>query len=147
MQTLNQHISIFNNFATNHKQINSFGVGELWELTEKNGDRVYSIMWMVIEPHNVAGNELIDNYTFVFADIVRPDESNENEVLSDEKQKALDLLSFLRFSDEINSATNIIKASNLTPFTEKFEDCLAGWILTVQIKQAFTYNYCDAPIN
>jgi hypothetical protein len=147
MQTLNQHISLFRNFAESHKQINSFGVGELWELTEKNGDRVYSIMWMVIEPSSVTGNELIRNFTFVFADIVRPDESNENDVLSDEQQKALDLLSFLRFSDDIDDETDIIKSSTITPFTEKFEDNLAGCIVTVQIKQAFIYNYCDAPLN
>ena len=147
MQTLNQHITLFRDFANSHLQINSFGVGELWELTEKNGGRIYPIMWMVIDPHSINGNELVENYTFVFADLVRPDESNEDDVLSDQKQSALDFLSFLRFSTTVSDEIVLMKSSNLTPFTEKFEDNLAGWIVTVQLKQSMVYNYCDAPVS
>lgn len=147
MQTLNQHITTFNNFANAHHQINSFGVGELWELTEKNGDRIYPIMWTVIDPSSVNENELVENYTFVFADLVRPDESNEQDVLSDQKQSALDFISFLRFSSSVSDDVVLVKTSSMTPFTEKFEDNLAGWIVTIQLKQSFFYNYCDAPVS
>lgn len=147
MQTLNQRLNIFNQFATDHLQLNSFGIGELWELTEKNGDRIYPLMWTVINTTNINENTELDNYTFVFCDLVRPDESNENEVLSDQKSIAYDFVSFLRFSDAINSGTNVIKQVTLEPFTEKFDDCLSGWIVNVQIKQGFTWDFCSAPMS
>jgi hypothetical protein len=147
MQTLNQHISLFETFATDHKQINDFGNGDLWELTEKETPRTYPLMWVQVGDTSIDGNTQIDNYTVLFCDQTHSDESDENEVLSDQKSIALDFLAWLKFDDSINVYNNVIYTSSLSPFTERFEDTLSGWVMTVQIKQPMQYNSCDIPIN
>ena len=146
MQTLNQHISLFESFANNHKQVHSFGNGDLWELTETENERVYPLMWVQIDPSSVDGNQILENYTVVFCDLVHPDESDENEVLSDQKQIALDFISYLKASEDVVKTMNVVKSSSLTPFTEKWEDVLSGWIITIQIRQPFIYDLCSVPI-
>lgn len=147
MQTLNQHISLFQTFASNHKQIHSSGVGDLWELTESEEERVYPLMWIQIDGSTVSGNEIVDSYTIVFCDLVHPDESDENEVLSDQKLIGLDFLSYLKQSTDLVATMDIVKNSSVQFFTEKWEDTLSGVIITVQVKQPMTYDLCSVPMS
>lgn len=149
MQTLNQHIKLFSDFATAHKQINAFDFGDPWEFNVKNGtwqnpDKCYPAMLVVCTGSTVSGNEITDNYDFIFCDLVHKDESDENEVLSDQKLIALDFLAFLAKADI--GQQDLIKSSSLADFTERFTDEVSGWIASVSIKQHFSYNECEIPM-
>lgn len=160
MQTLNQHITLLRNYSENHLQINSFGVGDAWELVESftktNGvvgedgtvdtNRTYPVMWVEVNGSSVSGNDLIDNYNIYFADLVEKDERNETDVLSDMKLLCLDLMSYLYKSTNINGQMEVVRSFTMTDFTEKFGDEVSGWILSVSFKQPFTYNLCAVPI-
>ncbi len=50
--TYNQIIKEFNDFADAHKQVQNFGNGDLWEITESNQllDYNYPLLWVVDQP-------------------------------------------------------------------------------------------------
>lgn len=147
MQSLNQHISLFSNFATNHHQISSFGFGDFHEADKPYNDAVvrYARMWVDLQSTNVNDGALVRTYRIAFMDCVKPDERNENDVISDMEQVALDLLSHINKS--ITEDEDIVKSNSIEPFTESFSDKVSGVILNLQIVQAFTYNNCIIPIS
>ena len=159
MQTLNQHITLLRNYSESHLQINSFGVGDSWELIESftntNGvigedgtvvtNRIYPVMWVEVSGSNLSGSQLTDSYNIYFADLVNKDERNEIEVLSDMKLLCLDLASYLKQSDELNGLLNINFEFSMEDFTERFNDEVAGWVMTLQFIQPFNYSLCAVP--
>ncbi len=159
MQTLNQHITLLRNYSESHLQINSFGVGDAWELvesfTQTNGvigedgtvipNRTYPVMWVEVNGSNLSGNQLTDNYTIYFADLVNKDERNEAEVLSDMKQLCLDLAAYFKQDEDYESNMNVSLEFTLDDFTEKFNDEVAGWQMSLQITQPYLYNECAIP--
>jgi len=160
MQTLNQHITLLRNYSNSHLQINSFGVGDAWELvesfTQSNGvigedgtvvaNRTYPVMWVEISSSNLSGNVLTDNYNIYFADLVNKDERNETEVLSDMKLLCLDLAAYLKQSSDISDLMNINFEFTFDDFTEKFNDEVAGWVMSLQVTQPYNYSLCAVPI-
>lgn len=159
MQTLNQHITLLRSYSESHLQINSFGVGDAWELvesfTQTNGvigedgevvaNRTYPVMWVEIAGSNLSENKLTDSYNIYFADLVNKDERNEIEVLSDTKLLCLDLCAYLKHSDELNGLLNINFEFTMDDFTEKFNDEVAGWVMTLQFTQPYNYSLCAVP--
>lgn len=159
MQTLNQHITLLRNYSSVHWQINSFGVGDAWELVESftktNGVigedgtvdkfRNYPVMWVEVNGSSLSGSVLTDSYNIYFADLVNKDERDELEVLSDMKQLCLDVAAYLKQSSDIETNMDVILEFTMEDFTEKFNDEVAGWTLSVQIKQPYQYNLCAVP--
>lgn len=159
MQTLNQHITLLRNYSESHLQINSFGVGDAWELvesfTQTNGvigedgevvaSRTYPVMWVEVNGSVLSGNQLTDTYNIYFADRVNKDERNEAEVLSDMKQLCLDLAAYFKQDESYESNMTVNLEFSMEDFTEKFNDEVAGWIMTLQIRQPYQYNECAIP--
>jgi hypothetical protein len=159
MQTLNQHITLLRNYSESHFQINSFGVGDSWELIESftntNGvigedgevvtNRTYPVMWVEVNGSNLSGNVLTDSYNIYFADLVNKDERNEAEVLSDMKQLCLDLAAYFKQDSGYESNMNVNFEFSMEDFTERFNDEVAGWVMSLQITQPYQYNECAIP--
>lgn len=147
MQTLNQHISLFSSFATNHHQLSSFGFGDFFESTEPyNAEEVtYARMWVDLVNTTITDNALIRSYRIAFMDRVNPDERNENDVLSDMEQVAMDLLSAMTKASI--GKQDIVRSATIEPFTEATTDVLSGVFLNMQMVQSFTYDYCSVPIS
>lgn len=149
MRTLNEHITLFESFKNQHGQIRSFGFGDPWEQQETNkdsGDLDYPLMFVVLDGSNVSGNELTNSYTIGFFDKVQKGEENELETLSDCQLLALDFVSWIDNRDNLWDDHNIEVENQLQDYTEHTSDWIAGWTVTVRIKQAFTRNSCDIPL-
>lgn len=148
IQTLNQHIKLFSDFATNHKQINSFGFGDPWEwynnLKQDNENLVYPAMFVTPGATNVTNGLHTREYTIFFCDLVRHAEQNENDALSDTELIALDFLAFMVKGD-IGAQVSSRDAS-LQPFTERGVDYLAGYEITMVLRQPFEYEDCQIPM-
>jgi hypothetical protein len=158
MQTLNQHITIFSDFAASHLQLKSnFGVGDLWELVEtysnpdesQSKNRDYPLMWLTIDGTTVNNNDITRNFTVVIADRVDRDEKNEQEVLSDCELMGLDLLTYLKQNvvDVVGEDSVLIKSSQFSDFTERWQDDVAGYTFNVSIKSVFQYDSCNLPVS
>lgn len=143
MKTLNQHIAILREFANNHKQVHSFGVGDTWEINSSGV--VCAGMNVVIGETSVDEGTITDNYEIYIYDQVRHDEINETNSLSSMKQICLDLLGYLEQSQALSSLGDLAPSHSISPFTEGFDGRYSGWILTLNIIQNFNYDNCNIP--
>ena len=141
--TLNQVQAQLREIATNHQQINTFGWGELPELG-KSSDVVYPLMWVVQQPSNVDGNNLRLRYKIVFADLVLKDISNEDDVLNDQMQIALDVVAQLNHPDYEWQFENKGSFEN---FYNEYDDIVTGWVLDCELIIDSPYNRCAIPFD
>ena len=145
MITLNQIISRLETIATDHKQINDFGFGDLWEV-EQSRPLKGAAMWSVLRGASRDKKILTISLTLVFMDLVNPDERNENDVLSDQLLTATDVLTLLDDESLANDFT-IDLVSNLEPFTERFDNLWCGWTCDVNFKITYLSALCEVPTN
>ena len=151
--TYNQIIKEFNDFADAHKQIENFGNGDLWEIAEHNQllDFNYPLLWIADQPATLGNGVFQWNFQVITMDLVNKDEDNENDVKSDMIQVLLDLIAYLE--QKTNTTSNnvnwlqvqLIRSGNFTSFTERFEDELTGWGMTIGLKIPFNYDSCNIP--
>jgi hypothetical protein len=84
-------------------------------------------------------------------DIVRKDESNENEVKSDCVQILIDLIAYFeQLNTELNNVNwnkvQLVRSSTVEMFTERFEDELSGASIQLGLRFPQNYNQCEIPI-
>lgn len=141
--THNQYIKLFNDLATNHRDINSFGSGDLWEYMANESNVVLPVtMWVIIQPNAVVGGIDSVKYSVVIMDAVDKDEDNEDEVVSDTLRIAKDILAILKqpYYEEFFQIEKNVTFDN---FTERFDSEMTGWQFDLIFKQPFTYNGCQ----
>lgn len=156
MASYNQIIKILEDFAGAHFIIKSFGNGHPSELVENSQflDLEYPIMWADDLPNTLSTGK--DSYKFrmYFLGQVATlkektastlKESNINEVRSDQKQNALDLISYLVQQTTFPDLTTD-RTITLTPITEEFNDTLTGWYFDLTINDAFRFSSCSIPM-
>ena len=151
--TYNQILKEFKTFATNHKQIENFGNGDLWEIVEHNQltDFNYPLFWVADQPANLGDGTFTWNFNVMAMDLVNKDECNENDVKSDMCQVLLDCVSYFEQKTATSNnvdwlKVNLVRSGTLTSFTERFEDELTGWGMNIGFRLPFSYNNCDLPI-
>ena len=151
--TYNQILKEFKTFATNHKQIENFGNGDLWEIVEHNqlADFNYPLFWVADQPANLGDGTFTWNFNVMAMDLVNKDESNENDVKSDMCQLLLDCVSYFEQKTATSNnvdwlKVNLVRSGTLTSFTERFSDELTGWGMNIGFRLPFSYNNCDLPI-
>ena len=66
-------------FAINHKQISTFGNGDLWEIVEHNqlADFNYPLFWVADQPANLGNGDFTWNFNIMAMDLVNKDISLE----------------------------------------------------------------------
>lgn len=129
--------------ARAHEQINSYGYGEVEQLTldiETEKEPLYLRMWIVPGQTTLAENELIYNFEIIILDQVNADLSNQRDVMNDTLEVCKDVFTLLYLS-EYETEWN----ATCSPFLERFETVLGGWTLNLQITQPFDYNRCVLP--
>lgn len=146
--TLNQIIKTVEGYVAAHKQLNTFQFGDPWEFAESE-EVIYPALFMVNGNVEVTERELTHNFQLIFADRINEDnpadaDSQENEVLSDMREVALDILALLHNPINRDNFT-LNKSANLQPFTERFKDLTAGWVMDIKIRQPMLYDRCQVP--
>lgn len=138
-----------------HNQINSFGYGDLTQITmdiETKKEPVYTKMYVVPGSVQLAQNRLLYNFSIIILDQINDDYSNQEEVMSDTLEICKDVFTILYQSYTANWGGFSIDYTplwgpNVTPFTERFETVLGGWTMNLTIEQPFDYNSCVLPIS
>ena len=142
MYTFNEINKAFNNIAIAHKQINTYGIGDIWEIAT-SGDVRYPLMWAKPENGSLETNIYVSNWTLIFMDLVDNGERNENDVLSDMEQVALDVVALLR--DPLYEFDFNYEGATIERFTERFEDKVSGVLLRIGIRIPYTSDRCQVP--
>ena len=144
MFTYNNIITLFNNIAVAHEQIESFGTGGLLEVdgTIKPGFK-YPLLW--VAPINSVIRENVQERTFnvlVMAQVDK-DKTYEQEILSDCELILSDVIKVLRNENDYYEAPG---EQFFVPFKENFGDWLTGWRAEVTILSDVNGTACDVPI-
>ena len=144
-----------------HKQIQSFGFGAMDEFTYWNEMRLKENNTSYNSPYYpyfyVVPNDVIQKlrymeykFTFIVSDIIQRDLSNQVDVLSDTLQIMDDILGQFRLSvteslGNFNELYYLDTPITCTPFLEKYDDLLGGWVAVVTIQVEAPLDRCDAP--
>lgn len=139
--TLNQTIKLISDLGSAHEQINTVYFGDVWEFLSQT-DNVYPAMFYTLTGSSISGKQLNLDFSLFFLDRQLQDESNENEVLSDQLLIAQDIISMMRypkFDWEIGDQVS------MEFFTEKEEDYLAGVKADVTISFPMLSDRCQVP--
>lgn len=151
--TYNQVIKALNDFADAHLEIETFGNGDLWEAVQHNqlGNFQYPLLWVVDKPATVGDKVFTWNFQVIYIDIVRKDETNENDVKSDAVQVLIDLIAYFEQRYLVNdvgvkwSQVQLVRGGTVELFSERFEDDLSGASISLGLRFPQIYNECVIP--
>ena len=152
-KTYNNVIDTLKNLGTNHLQIKTTTVGDIFDIDlEKN--TLYPLMHL--NPVNVTTRrtELVYNFQVFIMDLVEPDGSNEQEVYSDVLQICIDIIGILSNSKwqaqlalDINAPVYFAEGDfTLEPFKERFDQSVTGWVFNLGITVQNSFQTCEVPM-
>jgi hypothetical protein len=133
----------FEKFADLHKQINSYGFGDVPQLTNDiitKQEPQYPRMYVVPDLSRFHTGHIHIKWKIYFVDKLEDDLSNQQDVLSDTLEMVKDLFSKMYLSEYEADFDAPVEV-----FYEKTETSLSGWILYVSMTQKFDYNRCVLP--
>ncbi len=147
MLTLNQDIELLKNFALKHEGINTFYFGDEWQ-TDTSVEIVYPLMNAILQGSKLENQMVTRNYLIILSDLVNVDKSNENAVLSDLELICLDLPHYLKQVSKsgLLGAFKVNENVNLTDFTERNSDMVAGHFFDLSISFHIGNYGCNLPI-
>ena len=153
-KTYNNVIDTIKCVGEGHLQIQAVTTGEIWDV-DLNKNTLFPLLHISTINVNASKGQLQYNFQLVVADIVEPNESeNEQEVLSDTLSIMTDIISIFRngetlyfYNAEAGEEARYWTADDFTlePFTERFDNTLSGFTLTLPIVIEFPYDTCNIP--
>jgi hypothetical protein len=149
-----QIIQDLSGIAYHHPQINSFGYGDITQITmdiETKKEPVYTKMYVVPGQTVLNQNRIDYNFSIIILDRIEDDYSNQKDVMSDTLEICKDLFTILyqSYTSDFGGFSIYYEplwGPNVSPFLERFETILGGWTLNITLEQPFDYNYCVLPI-
>lgn len=139
--TILQVKKLLNDLANAHYQINDFGWGDIWEIGESESI-TYPLMYCTPQTSNINGRTFNLNLSIIFADLVYGDDSNEDDVISDQMLICQDIIAQLRSNDfDFTLGDNV----GITFFTERLSDLVAGVQATITLTLPYVANRCVVP--
>ena len=157
--SINRLIRSLKSIAEKHRQINSFGTGSLYDVTfrkllyggmpDKNtttSQPTYPLMWFNVVDSSIQGRATYISFQLILADLVTDGEKNDFEIYSDLQLVAQDVVALLYKDTVKDKEFSLDESVTMTPFADRFEDSLNGWVLNMRIKIAYGYENCSVPI-
>lgn len=165
-------IDDFRSIERNHKQLQSFGVGDIKQLIFLTQDRlgkdnidppqdntptntnlppVYPLLYVVPGSAQRDDSFITYNFSVIVCDITNAKNYDiQVDLWSDTLQIAEDILAQFKYSVNANqgnfeSKYYINLPTSIIPFSEQYEDLLVGWNLGLQVVVDSPLNRCIAP--
>tara|TARA_R110002020_G_scaffold123146_8_gene279355 strand:+ start:4338 stop:4832 length:495 start_codon:yes stop_codon:yes gene_type:complete len=153
-KTYNNVVDTLKNLGKEHQQIATTTTGSIFDIDlEKNTK--YPLMH--INPVNVttARVGLTYNFQIFVMDMVKDDDSNEQEVYSEVLGMCVDIISIFRNSKWQSQVSLDLDAPvyftegefTLEPFTERFDQAVSGWVFQIGINVHNSFQSCDIPMD
>ena len=140
--TLNQVIKQIEDIGNAHQQIKTVFYGSAFDLLSKGSDVQYPVMLFDLSNASISGKVLSLSFSFFFMDRMLPEETNYNDVLSDQLLTAQDIIAQLDYND---FDFTLQESATLNSFMENTPDLLAGWQTDVTLDLPYIYNRCEVP--
>jgi len=140
--TLNKTIKVIEDLGNAHQQIKTTFYGTAFDFLSKGSDNVYPALFFDLTGASINGKTSTLNFTLFFCDRVLPEQSNEQEVLSDQLLTAQDIIAQLHY----NNFDFIMQDSvSIDFFTEDTPEYLAGVSATISLDLPYLQNRCEVP--
>lgn len=143
--TLNRLNKEITTFQTNHKILKTWLFGDPWEKNAKFNIQ-YPMLFGMVRPSPIQGTSETFVIEFFVCDKPGVNKRGEIEALSDTKQIANDVLSYLNgetFTDDFQIDQN--GTISMVPFVESFDNNCCGWSFELPLKQPFEWDLCSVP--
>lgn len=140
--TLNQVIKTIEDIGKAHYQIKTVYYGNVFDFLSKGQDNKYPALFFDLQGASINGLTSTLNFQLFFADRVLLEQTNEQEVTSDQLQVCEDIVAQLH-----NNSFDFTMQDNVTIefFTENTPDYLAGVSATISLDLPFTNDRCQVP--
>jgi hypothetical protein len=151
MKTFKSVVEQFEAICVAHKQLNSFTFGDIFEVDLSN-EMDFAKAHLIEQPATINNRDFVFTFDLLVMDLVAADGSNETDVLNDTFLILSDVYrefknGIAKASPTINSRDYVISDSiTCEPFTDRFENLLAGWKGTISITVPSHNNACNSPI-
>jgi hypothetical protein len=142
--TLNQVLNLIETIANSHAQVNYYSFGEDAEISASEQER-YPLVWSDVKDSNIDSNTLSLTIELKVLDIVKTDNTNEKDVLSDTLSIAQDIYSILT-SYAYQDYFILQTATPLIPIREAMPDIVNGWTMTLSFQLMQDRNRCQVPL-
>jgi hypothetical protein len=137
--------------AYKHAFVNQVDYGDIWEV---NLEKDVAFPYFHLVPQTVVTEtaQLKYNFQLIIMDLVEPNQSNETQVASDTLQILLDIISLFRNGNITRSSEDEIPTYytdaefTLTPFTERFDNAVTGWMCDFEVIIDNPYPACNVPL-
>ncbi len=151
MKTFKSVVEQFEAICVAHKQLNSFTFGDIFEVDLSN-EMNFAKAHLIEQPATINNRDFVFTFDLLVMDLVAADGSNQTDVLNDTFLILSDV--YREFKNGIAKATSpmtsrdYVVSDNITcePFTDRFENLLAGWKGTISITVPSHNNACNSPI-
>jgi len=151
MKTFKSVVEQFEAICVAHKQLNSFTFGDIFEVDLSN-EMNFAKAHLIEQPATINNRDFVFTFDLLVMDLVAADGSNQTDVLNDTFLILSDV--YREFKNGIAKATSPMTSRdyvvsdniNCEPFTDRFENLLAGWKGTISITVPSHNNACNSPI-
>jgi len=140
--TYNDIIKAFRDFCDKHYQVAQFVDVEQAEFQPM--DSKFPSVVVTPMPSTIGNGSVTLQFAVIFADILIADNSNGRDVYSDTLEILKDFVAW--FTNNPDLDWSLTRELSIEPFFEKFDDILAGWILSASVEVPFDHNVCDIPV-
>ncbi len=137
-----------------HQQIKTTTTGDIWDIDlEKN--TLYPLFHITPVDVDITLSEKQFNFQLFVMDLVEPDLSNEQHVLSDTLQIITDIIALYKHGELLQTAIVahgeesryfVDDEFKCEPFTERFDQNVTGWVVDFSIIIESVLDSCDIPI-
>jgi hypothetical protein len=103
-------------------------------------------MWFNVIDSSIQGRAMYFSFQVILADLVTDGEKNDFEIYSDLQLVAQDVVGLLSKESADEKEFKLDESVTMTPFADRFEDSLNGWVLNMRIKVAYGYENCSVPV-
>lgn len=138
----NDIIKAFRDFCDKHYQVAQFV--DLQEADFQSVENKYPSVICTPIPSTFGAGQLTLQFAVIFADILIADNSNARDVYNDTLETAKDFVAYFTNNPELD--WTLADDLPIEPFFEKFDDTLAGWILTASVTLPYSHGVCDIPM-
>ena len=153
-KTYNNVIDTLKNLGEEHQQISTTTTGDIFDIDlEKNTK--YPLMHINPVSVTTRRTELVYNFQIFIMDMVKNDDSNEQEVYSEILSICINVISIMSNSKWQSQLTLDIDAPvyfaegdfTLEPFTERFDNNVTGWVFSISVEAENDFQTCTIPVN
>ncbi len=153
VNTYNNIIDVLRDIANRHYNINTFGVGQNWDIGAS--ETMYPLLWMKPISAKLVASTQLGSYPIKervieirCLDLVNKGEDNLNDVLSDTEQILTDVVNELSQNPYyITSQLGLIGDIDFSPLQEYSDDETSGHVVQLKFRTLNRNTFCGLPMD